>query len=292
MAHWLIDDKYIIYNTLDASMNPSSVVRGLDAQLLNKYPFPVAHSSVDGRYLAGYSLERLNQLMPGYGIAGKEDKLPRFWIYDTVRNDFEFNISIHDIIKIAPQKSFFDSSHFFHHTLISPSTSYAFFLHRWVGKSSRRYTRLLIYDFHTKSIVESPFTEMCSHICWLGDSTLLAYARIGRIDGYYVYDCRLGVVQNVLNGFLEGDGHPFKSLNSSSIVTDTYPDRFSIQRLLLTSVNFDSVKLLAETRLPIWATGQLQVDMHPRLNNDGTLVAFDHIHDGKYCLSTIDISCL
>ena len=135
-----------------------------------------------------------------------------------------------------------------------------------------------------------------------------------------VEDNEEAIVSPVGQGILTEDGHPmFSPSNRNIIVTDTYPDDEKFRTLML--YFFEENKIIPLTRhrmideqpdtalydlytqgcdekilnlmspqLYSFTRSGLHCDFHPRWNDNGTVVAFDSIHEGNRKIYAIDVS--
>ncbi len=92
-------------------------------------------------------------------------------------------------------------------------------------------------------------------------------------------------------GVLEQDGHPMYSADRRWILTDTYPDDHSHERILLlfdviTGTRYDIGNFYADPGLGKIA----RCDLHPRWNRDGTMVCIDSVHEDQRQMYLLDVS--
>jgi hypothetical protein len=267
-------------------------------------PHPIVHVSPCGEWASSYCFRRVGKAMPGYGVrvAGDErGSLHDFTCADSA--DFRvfalasgatrFAFSLDEVRRIEPHPSMEGAFHYFHHSLFNPSGTRLFFLHRWVDRNSRRWTRMFSCDSSGNGLSLFPTHEMVSHIGWSSDTTVLAYARTREQgDGYYFFSVDSAAVERVAGGDFNSDGHPMLSPDRKMFVTDTYPDRFRNQYLFLYDLVHRAKIQLARTHLPRKFLDDLQVDLHPRFDRSGRTVCFDSGHPGTRSLCTLDIAGL
>ena len=74
------------------------------------------------------------------------------------------------------------------------------------------------------------------------------------------------------------------------MITDTYPDRFRNQFLVLGLPDGQRRIDLARTHLPMRFKRELQVDLHPRLHPSRPIACADTGHTGTRALMTVDFS--
>lgn len=136
-----------------------------------------------------------------------------------------------------------------------------------------------------------PTHEMVSHVRWVNDATLIAYAwtKEGG-DGYYFLHDREETYEPVARQFFNSDGHPMWSGRGDMFVTDSYPDRFRNQYLYIVDLRRSTATAVLRAHLGIEFLDDLRVDLHPRFDRTGTVVCFDSGHPGQRSLCTVEIA--
>jgi hypothetical protein len=132
---------------------------------------------------------------------------------------------------------------------------------------------------------------MVSHIAWQDDSHVLAYSRsTDEKDAYILFRDMSDEFRMIGTNDFNSDGHPsFPGDSSEWFVTDTYPDRFQKSYLILYNIIKEKRFDLGFFRQPYLYRGEVRCDLHPRWNNNGTMICFDSAHSGKRSLCTINI---
>lgn len=74
------------------------------------------------------------------------------------------------------------------------------------------------------------------------------------------------------------------------ILTDTYPDRFRNQNLVLCKIDSEERINLCKTHLPKLFKYDLQVDLHPRLHPIKNIACVDAAFKNVHSLITIDFN--
>jgi hypothetical protein len=135
--------------------------------------------------------------------------------------------------------------------------------------------------------------RMVSHYAWRDDNTLLVWARTSEGgDGYYLLDVSTGEREVFCAEALDrfGDGHPSFSPDGQWVVTDTYPDRARMRRLLLCCPRTREVIEVGAFHSPWRYEGARRCDLHPRWNAGGRVISIDSAHEGIRSTYTIDVS--
>jgi hypothetical protein len=136
---------------------------------------------------------------------------------------------------------------------------------------------------------------MVSHYAWRDEKTLLVWARtLAEGDRYYLLDVTTDAREVCCPGRLDrfGDGHPSYSPVGEWVVTDTYPDRGRMRRLLLWRPAMDEVIEVGAFHSPWRYDGPTRCDLHPRWSADGLRISIDSAHEGVRGTYVIDVSRL
>lgn len=303
---WRGEDNDIIFNDhVDGTITARCVnVKSGKGTIL---PAAVGSVSPDGRWAVGYSFVRVERYMPGYGypyqLGEPELDSPAptrsgLHLIDLKTLDLRRLFSITDLLEVEPTRSMRGSSHFVTHTVFSPDSQRFIFLHRWVrGDVHRRWSRMISSDLEGCNLHVFPTQEMVSHIGWRDSEHVIAYCRdsSGR-DRYVLFrDRDPANWQHVGAETLLSDGHPSFEPSGRWMLTDTYPNRRRMQRLILFDMHgarpYDLALLHSPPQYRVssahrdWAC-----DLHPRWNRAGTMICFDSTHTGPRSLATIRLS--
>lgn len=272
----------------------------MEGTLLSQLPRPVVHVSPCGSWASTYCFRRVGKALPGYGvrIAGDDERpregftvpdSPDFAVFSLADGSTRFSIGLDAIQAIAPHPSMSGSLHFFHHSLFSPSGTRLFFFHRWLDRTGRYWTRIFACNAADGSnLVLLATHEMVSHVGWIDDDRLLAYARTrAGGDGYYLLPANGEQAEPVAAHAFTSDGHPMWSPKGSAFVTDSYPDRFRNQYLYQYDMDTHTATTILRTHLGRAFLNDLQVDLHPRFDRSGEVICFDSGHPGVRSLCTV-----
>lgn len=265
----------------------------------------IATVSPDGTVGIGYSFERVNVCMPGYGYshgtcsgldhaAPSDDGLYRVSLIDGTS---ELVVTLAAVAQMSPDDSMVGARHYFSHAIISPNGNRLMFLHRWIhGDVTKRWSRMLTCNLDGSELYIFPTTGMVSHMGWRDADHILAYSRdINNRDGYILFkdqdpDDWVRIGDNAYNS----DGHPSYANDGRWIVTDTYPDRS--RRSYVTLYDTIEKRRIDLAYLKHWkpfATPKPDrhwaCDLHPRWNRKGDIVCFDSVYTGKRALCTISV---
>ena len=299
MLQWVGGEKNFIYNDFNGREHVATMM-DISGNIIKQLPLPVGAVSGNGRRAISYNFARLRKGMPGYGYANVVDpdlaiNIPdsedsSLKLIDIHRESISTLFSVADIAAVEPDQSMENAFHYFTHCLFNPSGNRFVFFHRWLINNNRRYTRMISSDLNCNEIYIFPTSGMVSHIAWKDDRHILAYARTKEYnDKYYLFKDQSDDFEIVGEKHFTSDGHPQFSPDGRYILTDTYPDRFRRQHLILYDYHNDKRVNVASLQLPIKFMREARCDFHPRWNRDGTMICFDSAHTGKRSLCTIDL---
>lgn len=214
------------------------------------------------------------------------------WRVNLIAGTGELIISLRLLRELHPTPEMEESQHKVNHVLYSPGGSRFIFMHRWLGPRGK-YSRLYCADADGRALRMLLDFRMVSHCAWKDDRTIVAWARAPREgDRYYLIDVVSGECQILGRGTLDrfGDGHPSFSPDGSWLVTDSYPDRARMRRLLLYHLASGSCYEAAAFFAPWHYNGPVRCDLHPRWSRDGRLVSVDSAHEGRRNNYLINVS--
>lgn len=298
MLQWFgTSNDCVVYNTVNSGQ-AVAVVQGLDGKLRAQWPHPVVHVSPDGRHACSYNFYRVEAGMPGYGIVLDQPSLGNdhdnyFRVFSTADGIASFELSLAEAAARTHHPSMVGAFHYFHHALFNPTSQRVFFLHRWLDTNRRRWTRLFSVGVDGSDLYLFPMDEMVSHITWASASAIFSYLRYpGQGDGYYLVEDCTGQARRYFENVLNSDGHPTMDPRRGIVITDTYPDRFRNQFLVLGLSETGRRIDLCRTHLPALFKRELQVDLHPRLHPHLNVACVDSGHSGTRSLLTVDFSAV
>jgi len=107
--------------------------------------------------------------------------------------------------------------------------------------------------------------------------------------GYYLYKDRSQERKILAPDLLKEDGLPSYSPRHGYFITDTYPDKFGEQNLLLYNCHNKSVMKLGGFFRPFKYFGEKRCDLHPRWSQSGQSVVIDSAHEGKRAMYIIKV---
>ncbi len=268
-------------------------------------PFPFFTIHPEGRTALGLDFDRLNDMRPGYGYAGIQDRniglaAPEdagIYLLDLEAGKSRLFISIASAARIPhPSRDLTGCKHYFHCLLFNSSGSRFVFLHRWLPDMGRGWpfkTRMISSDIQSgKLTVLVPWG--CGHFNWRDNEQLIVQEK-----GFFLYADKIGQVGEVGRGVLPlSGGHVSYLPGQEWLVGDTYPDEKGNQHLYLYNIPNGDIIYLGRfyspqeySVAPQNGDAQWRCDLHPRISRDGSLVSIDSPHGGNgRQIYVIDIS--
>ena len=241
--------------------------------------------------------------MPGYGYDVEDgsyldEAAPKgtgLYLIDIKQNTRSLLLSLADLAKMEPTENMKGARHFVTHTEFSPDDQRIAFLHRWTfDDPDERFTRLITCRLDGTDIHISPTTDMVSHYVWDAPHGILAFCRIGTVDGHYLFSDYTMKKWRHVAPQLNSDGHQSFIPGTDAAVTDTYPDGRRYAKLWRINLENDETTLLADLKSPKafqspncyknWAC-----DLHPRVSPRGTYVTFDSVHTNRRALCVMKL---
>jgi len=294
MTTWL-DDENIIHNDFDGDKYISKIVniKTKNAKIVD---FPVYAVSKDGKFALSLNFSRLARLRPDYGYFNRDfAHIPRYdendGIYkiDPEKNRSDLIVSFRDLAGFKPVKSMEDAWHKVNHIDIASDNKRFIFLHRWFATNGKKYSRLITADTDGKNLYCLAGDEMVSHACWKDNNKIVCRAEKENLgEKYFLFTDRTEDFEIIGEGILTEDGHP--SVNGKWLLTDTYPDKSRMSRILLFDMENSELIEIGEFFCPIEYYGQIRCDLHPRWGLDRNSITFDAVFEGERSIYKIDLT--
>ena len=289
------NNKIVLYNTIVEGKYGCVLKDIFTKEIVKKYNTPIYTMSADGRIGLSLNFSRLQRLRPGYGyntildytqgeLMPKNDGVIRL---DMKTGEKMLLFSIKDIVNIKTTNTMQGAEHYFNHLLFNPEGSRFLLVHLWV-KEGRRYSRLITADHNGKNIYVMNNEGHSSHYCWRSNTQILVYCTfVGTGTHYYLCDDMSERKKTIGNRMLNEDGHPSFFPSGNMIITDTYPDKFREQSLIIYDLNNNEIKTLSKFCVPFKFSGETRCDLHPRLSPNGTYVCVDNVHNNLRSMTVI-----
>lgn len=298
MLTWLSSNS-LIFNTYENNLFKSKIVN-TEGEVERVFEYPIQCIAPDKKSALSLNYSRLMKLRPDYGyhqdaanfglnLSYDSDGI---WFLDMNSGVGKLIISLQDLLNNHQTPEMLVSDHKVNHFCYSPSGDQFLFLHRWLGTKGK-YSRLYCGSKDGKELNILLDDRMVSHYCWLDDDTIITYARTDKSgDKYYEIDTNSGEVKIVGEGILDkyGDGHPMVSNNKKWLLTDTYPNKARMRKLILFNLKSNELFVLGEFYAPWKFNGTKRCDLHPRWSSDDSYISIDSAHEGNRKSYLIDVS--
>lgn len=276
------DSSLVIYNTI-CSGSYGSVIHDIrDKKIISTLSHPIYSVSSDGRWALSLDFDRLHKFRPGYGYNNLSNPEPidGVILMDIQTGSARNILSLSDIMSFDPVPGMNGAQHYLNHLCFSPSGKKFLVMHLWVGVNEKRYSRILIVDREGR-ILFCPSKGGCvSHYCWFDENRILLFSKEDGVFLYYLYDIDKKFFRPFGGEALKNDGHP-SFLCEGEIITDTYPDIFRIQPVIIYSSNDGRKTLLSKLHSPIDYVGEIRCDLHPRVRYDLNLFSVDVVRNNR-----------
>lgn len=297
MLQWVGRSNNIIFNKYDENTQTHiALIIDVKGNVIKRLPRAIGAIDPKGEYALSYSFERLRKGMPGYGYANGYDEddlnlIPNkgLELVDLQKGEARLLFKIQDLIDIDYDKTMENSFHFFTHCLFSPSGERFLFFHRWLNGSKRLKTRMFTADVDGNNLHMFQTEGMVSHVSWANENQILGYAETKDGAHYHLFTDKTNGYKIIGENYFNCDGHPQFSSDYSQFITDTYPDRRRIQKLILFAMNHNEGKVIGSFRSPLRYKNAFRCDLHPRWDRNGSLICFDSTYLGERSLSILNL---
>jgi hypothetical protein len=289
----------ILYNRL-VDGQYGCVIQDIESkEVIKAYKRPIYAVSKNGRWGLSLNFSRLHRLRPGYGYAELPDdtegqaapEADGIWRIDMKTGKEGFLFSIAEITHFEPLESMKGAEHYFNHILFNPDETRFMFFHVWLN-NGKRYNRLITCDVDGKDRYALANEGHVSHYTWKSDDELLAYStHADSGTNYHLYKDKTNIRKVIGKGILNRDGHPSFSPDGSLLLTDTYPDKYRDQHLLIYKLETGELHEIGAFYTPLNLKGEARCDLHPRWSSSGRFICFDSAHEGirkMYLFDVID----
>ena len=235
--------------------------------------------------------------------------------------DAELILSLHDLTRFQPLPSMDRAIHWVTHLEINPASTRFLFIHRWTERVEdetcflhRLFSanpdgsdlRLLECTDHPLPQLEADFDVnavgtfdyekseyQISHPAWKNDQQIIVWGPHKGAIHYHLYDELTDNVAVIGEDSLTENGHMTYSTDGKWILSDTYPDSVSNERLLIlydveNNRRYDIGSFYTDPNLG----KPNRCDLHPRWNPDSRQVCIDSVHEHVRQMYLIDVSRL
>jgi len=327
MLRWLNQKSYqCIYNTVEDENLVAKIRDAVSGKEVKTVPMPIQTINPEGTEALTLNYKRLAKLRPEYGysinvrnfsedMSYEEDGI---WKIDLKTGRSELIISLSHLISFSHNKTMDNAQHKINHIVYSPSGKRFAFMHRWIGpygKHSRLFTantdgselyclasgsyknssRIFTANTDGSDFYSSADDKLVSHYFWCDDKYLIAAARKTHVwNKYFLFKDKSADFDIIGDGVLDiyGDGHPHVHYSKKWIVTDTYPNKARVRKLLLYNLKTNKLLTVGVFFAPLKYDKAYRCDLHPRWSPDGTKISIDSAHEGFRNSYIIDVTKL
>ncbi len=293
-----------------------SIIYDVDTKTKTTLPLPIYVVAPDGSYSLSvdYSRFQVTHRTIGYYSTVKEPVLENApkndGMYFMNLNTFEHQLilSLNNLKNFQNVASMDKAIHWITHIEISPDSKSILFIHRWsqrVEDETCYLHRLFTInsDGSNLSLLECtdhPLPQLdanfdinnvgffdyekseyqISHPAWKNNDEIIAWTPHNDKIAYHLYNTKNKQVRKIAKDVLTENGHMTYAPNSNWLLTDTYPDTTSNERLLLlynedTNKCFDIGTFYTSPTLG----KENRCDLHPRWKPNSLEVSIDSVHE-------------
>jgi hypothetical protein len=291
------EEQQIVYNRL-VNKRYGTVIQDLrSGEVTHQYGRAAYDLDSRGEWSLSLNFSRLQRLRPGYGYVDLPDEtagdaFPErdgIWLTEVKTGISELIVSLSFLRRFEPSRSMVSAEHYINHLSFSPSGAAFLFFHLWITEGPRLCSRLIVCkrDGSDPRVVVD--CGSVSHYHWKSDDELLVTVNFAKgPTRYWLYGDSFQRVTTLGDGVLRADGHPSFAPDGALLLTDTYPDRYGDQHLLLLDASGNLMEL-SRFFLPVRWRGETRCDLHPRWDRTGRAICIDSAHEGRRALYVIDI---
>jgi len=301
----------------------------LDSFEAREYPLPVYVVAPNSRWALCVDYSRFEVTHPtiGYRASQTEPRLENAPSDDGIyrmeidSGDAELILSLRDLARFQPLASMRNAIHWVTHLEVNPGSTRCLFIHRWTERVEDETCFLhrlfsmnpdgselrllectdhplpqLADDFDPAAVGTFDYEKseyQISHPAWKNDDEIIVWGPHGGRIHYHLYDDRSGAARIIGADCLTENGHMSYSPDGRWLLSDTYPDSVSNERLLIL---YDAEQGRRYDIGRFYTDPQLgkpnRCDLHPRWSPDARSVCIDSIHEGERQMYLVDVSSL
>jgi len=306
MLQWnpLAPEDEVIYNSLgDGDYNATILnIHTGKKRFLDR---PVANISPKGDYALSINMSRLYDFRPGYGYAEYGD--PFYWknhsaddgifLTDMKTGKSRLIISMEQIWEFS--KGYFNGKDqklvINHITFNTDGSRFLFLVRNFPPAGGKHATAIITANTDGSDMFLLSDYGIQSHYFWLDKEHVIFYSdgkelscSRGKASNYILKD-KTYEGELVGGGYFNRDNHMSYSPNRKLMITDTYPDDRIMQPLKVISIEKDLCVELGRFYSIKRSVTDLRCDLHPRWNQDGSMISFDSTHEGQRGVYVMDM---
>ncbi|MDD4772489.1 MAG: hypothetical protein PHZ09_02655 [Eubacteriales bacterium] len=288
------DRREVIYNERGGENHYRAVIHNIITGEKSYTDRPVANVSPCGRWGLGINFSRLYDFRPGYGYAGLPDPFydiaqpedDGIYLTDMKTGSSRLIIDYRRIAREFPNAKVGADKLTVNHITFNPSSDRFVFLVRNTPKDGKGWNTLLLTSDREGYMRRLLDYTMVSHYNWRDDSHLLAFCRVGGVNGLYLLEDAAGdlSVQRFESPCFEQDLHCIYSPDRRYILGDSYPDAQGCRPLYLYDTQTGGERVLTRSHSPNGPIIDIRCDLHARWSPDGGYISFDGFNNSMRCI--------
>lgn len=295
-----------------------STVVDVETGASRELPLPIYVLAPDGSFAltVNYSRFMVTHRTIGYPATHAEPKLglcpsdDGVYRMDTETGEHRLILTLEDLRNFEPVASMDRAIHWITHMEVNPSGTRFLFIHRWTERVEdetcflhRLFTmngdgsdlRLLECTDHPLPQLAADFDPAAvgtfdyekseyqiSHPLWKSDDEIIVWGPHDGAIHYHLYNDRTGAVDVIGRGLLTENGHMTYSKDGRWLLSDTYPDAHTNERILFLFDTQSGTRYdLGSFHTPPDLGKHNRCDLHPRWSRDDRKACIDSVHEGK-----------
>ena len=295
-----------------------STLVDLDSSERRELPLPVYVLAPNGEYAlsVNYSRFMVTHRTIGYPATIAESELELapandgIYRMDLTTDDYRMILSLEQLRNFQPLPSMDKAVHWVTHLEANRSGSRFLFIHRWTERTDDETCflhRLFTVDGDGRNLkllecTDHPLPQLAddfdinavgtfdyekseyqiSHPMWKSDEEIIVWGPHAGEIHYHLYNDNTGEAQVIGRGILVENGHMTYSDDGRWILSDTYPDSETNERILfLFDTEINARHDLGSFFTPPDLGKHNRCDLHPRWSHDNKQICIDSVHEGS-----------
>lgn len=296
---WIDSSKIIYNNSTDNQRNKIVMVNPSKPSDISTV-FDFHYQAHDQEYIYSINYQYIATLRPDYGyfnkqisnkeIANLDETQEGLFACSRITKNFKCLVSlqrVRDNLKVNKNNKININHVLTHH---KKSGEIIFIVREFTSTGRTGY--LMYYDLETDILTCLIGPGIISHFCWYDDDTIFGYFETPQ-NGLCYQTINILTLEccsySWIDKYTGGDGHP-TIVDGKYLITDTYPDRYGIQRLFAINLLTKKSKLIFSAHHPLRFRNQGRCDFHPRVKNVNSPIYIDAIVNGIRSLVSLEFN--
>lgn len=284
-----LHDNQVIFNDVSKNGYCAKVYDISNKNCIDVIDWPLYDITPNFKWGLSLNYSRLQRLRPGYGYNYFEDytedmaapKQDGIILVDLENHKSKIIYTVFDLAqKIDPQLKYI---HYLNHISVSPDGSKFMFFHIYMQPEKKGWNTILyVSDIEGNECKMLEKVDRVSHYCWIDEIHLMVTCRKENGREYYcTYNIESGEKEVVSVNGLDIDGHPSPLKLSNQFLTDTYPQKYSIQRMMTYSLKSEGVNNIMSIYHDYRLRGEKRCDLHPSVSKNANIISVDTTYKQK-----------